>query len=209
MRKVIMMAMFIATCASFAMAQGGTATTYNRGEFGVLYNANWVDDDGAFNNSGDDRSRFDGFEVNGGYNFSRYFGVQGAVSHNWKNTTLAGVASTKVEGRLTQVMGGFKVQDNSTETVVKPYARALFGVGRASVDVTSTVAGVSGSDDDTGFASVLGGGLDFRLSKHVDLTTSLDYNPVRLRGDLPGDSDEFTHNLRAGVGIKFRFGGKD
>ena len=156
MRKAFLIALFIAVSAPFALAQG-TTPTYHRGEFGLAYAANWVDDDGAFNSTGasGDRDLFQGFEINGGFNFSRYVGLQGVVAHNRKEKDFSGGGfTTNVEARLTQALGGVKIQDNSTETVVKPFARALVGFGHANADVTSDIPGVGGSDSDTGFGMV-------------------------------------------------------
>lgn len=48
---------------------------------------------------------------------------------------------------------------------------------------------------DTGLAAALGGGLDIRLNKRLDLRAiQVDYNPTRLFGSTQ-------HNIRIGIGI--------
>jgi hypothetical protein len=204
MRKALLAVLFLAFSAPLALAQG----EYKRGEFGVGYSAAAVDSEGAFSTSPTDDSRdwFHGFYVNGGYNFTRYAGVQAEVSHHRKTTDFTSLTglSSQLEGRLTQGLIGIKVQDNATDTKVRPFARALIGVGHASGEVR--VGTTTGSDDDTGFAAVLGGGLAFRVSRHADIVTSADYNPIRLSDNSSlANNSEFTHNFRLGVGVNFRF----
>jgi hypothetical protein len=208
MRKALFAVLFLAFSAPLALAQ----TEYKRGEFGVGYSANFVDSQGAFSTSptADDRDTFHGFYVNGGYNFTRYVGVQAEVSHHRKTTDFTSVTglASNLEGRLTQGLFGVKVQDNATETRVRPFARALVGVGKASGEFT--IGTTTSSDDDTGFAGAFGGGLAFRLGPHADLTTSADWNPIHLSDNttVGGGSSEWTHNFRLGVGVTFRFGNK-
>jgi hypothetical protein len=204
MRKALFAVLFLAFSAPLALAQ----TEYKRGEFGVGYSAAFVDSQGAFSTSptADDRDTFHGFYVNGGGNFSRYLGVQAEVSHHRKSTDFTSVAGlpSRLEGRLTQGLIGLKVQDNAVDTKVRPFARALVGIGHASGEFT--VGTTTGSDDDTGFAAVLGGGIAFRVSRHADIVGSADYNPIRLTDNSTVVSNsEFTHNFRLGVGLNFRF----
>jgi opacity protein-like surface antigen len=210
MRKALLAVLFLAFSAPLALAQ----SEYKRGEFGVGYSAAAVDTEGAFNTNAnsDDRDWFHGFYVNGGYNFTRYVGVQAEVSHHRKTTDFTNLIfqPVRLEGRLTQGLVGVKLQDNATDTKVRPFARALVGFGKASADETVTISPTSTnsfSDDDTGFAAVLGGGVAFRVSRHADIVTSADYNPIRL-GDnstVLSNTNEFTHNFRLGVGVNFRF----
>jgi hypothetical protein len=208
MRKALFAVLFLAFSAPLALAQD-----YKRGEFGVGYSAAAVDTQGAFSTNPNDDSRdwFHGFYVNGGYNFTRYVGVQAEVSHHRKSVDFSNLIfqPARLEGRLTQGLIGIKVQDNATDTKVRPFVRALVGVGRASGDVTVTTSPTTTtntSDDDTGFAAVLGGGLAFRVSRHADIVTSADYNPIRLTDNSALTSNsEFTHNFRLGVGVNFRF----
>ncbi|MCA1629292.1 MAG: porin family protein [Acidobacteria bacterium] len=207
MRKALFAVLFLLVSAPLAFAQ----SEYKRGEFGFGYSANLVDSQGAFSAdpNADDRDTFHGFYVNAGYNFSRYVGGQAEFSHHRKSTdftSTTGLAS-KLEGRINQGLFGVKLQDNATETRVRPFARALIGVANVSSDFN--VGTVTGSDDDTGFAGAFGGGLAFRLGPHADLTTSADWNPIHLKDDtVPSTGKDWTHNYRLGVGVTFRFGNK-
>ncbi|MDT7605395.1 MAG: hypothetical protein QOF61_3392, partial [Acidobacteriota bacterium] len=158
MRKALYVALFFVFCAPLAHAQD-----IQRGEFGGGYSANWVDTQGAFSADPNSNSRdlFHGFYVNGAYNFTRYVGVQAEVSHNRKKTDFQNLIFQPVhlDGRLTQGLVGIKLQDNSTDTKVRPFARALIGVGHASADLrvnTSPTTVVNTSDRQNGFASVFG-----------------------------------------------------
>jgi hypothetical protein len=207
MRKALFAVLFLAFSAPLALSQD-----FKRGEFGGGYSTAAVDTQGAFNTNPNDDSRdwFHGFYVNGGYNFSRYVGVQAEVSHHRKSVDFTNLIfqPARLEGRLTQGLIGVKFQDNATDTKVRPFVRALVGVGHASDEVTintSSTTTTNTSDDDNGFAAVLGGGVAFRVSRHADIVGSADYNPIRLDGSAVGGNKEFTHNFRLGVGVNFRF----
>ncbi|MDT7542680.1 MAG: hypothetical protein QOE33_2584 [Acidobacteriota bacterium] len=206
MRKALFMALFIVACAPLAFSQD-----YKRGEIGGGYSANWVDSQGAFSTdpNANGRDLFNGFYVNGGGNFSRYLGIQAEVSHNRKSTDFTSVTGlpSQLRGRLTQFEAGIKVQDNAVDTKVRPFARALVGVGHSSGDFT--VGTVSGSDSENGFAGIFGGGVGFRVNRSVDFVTSADFNPIRMKDNttLTGGSN-WMKNFRVGVGINFRFGSK-
>ena len=196
MRKAIFAAILFAVVAPAAFAQD----EYKRGTFGVQYNHNRVDTGGAFDPTGtsDDREGFNGVGVNAGYNFHRFVGAEFDFSHVRKdvNTTVAGT-TFNIDGRLTQFLGGIRLQDNRTETNVRPFARALVGLARASAD--GTVGAVSFDDSETGFGAEIGGGIDIKLNDNVDVTAiSVGYNPTRLE-------DTTQHNFKIGVGLRFRF----
>jgi hypothetical protein len=210
MRKALFAALFILACAPLAFSQD-----YKTGEFGGGYSANWVDSQGAFstNSNSNGRDLFNGFYVNGGGNFSRYLGVQAEVSHNRKTTdftSTTGLAS-QLQGRLTQFVAGIKVQDNATETKVRPFARALVGVAHESAKFN--VGTVTGSDSDNGFAGVFGGGIAFRLSRSADFVTSADWNPIHSGNSnnsfgATSNGSNWDNNFRVGIGVNFRFGSK-
>jgi opacity protein-like surface antigen len=201
MRKAIFAAILFAAAAPAAFSQ----EEYKRGTFGVQYNHNRVDTGGAFDPTGtsSEREGFHGVGLNAGYNFHRFAGAEFDFSHVRKDTTVGiptvppGNATADLRGRLTQFLGGVRVQDNRSETRVRPFARALVGVAHASADVRSAL--VTSDESETGFGAEIGGGLDIRLSDNVDFTAiSAGYNPTRLDG-------ETQHNIKLGVGLRFRF----
>jgi opacity protein-like surface antigen len=196
MRKAIFAFVLVAFAAPAAFAQD----EYKRGTFGVQYNHNRVDTGGAFDPTGnsDDREGFNGVGVNAGYNFHKFAAAEFDFSHVRKDVdrTVAGT-NLSLNGRLTQFLGGVRVQDNRTETNVRPFARALIGVAHASAD--GTFGAVSFDDSETGFGAEIGGGVDIKLNDNVDVTAiSVGYNPTRLE-------DQTQHNFKIGVGLRFRF----
>jgi opacity protein-like surface antigen len=196
MRKALFMALFFVCCAPLAFAQDD----FQRGEFGVMFSHNRVDTDGAFNSDPADTGRdgFHGINVDAGYNFTRYVGAKADFSYHRKSTDFAVTGGTvNLKGRLTQFMGGFKIQDNSTETKVRPFVQALAGIGHVNIESDSVLGNFDQSDQ--GFAAAVGGGLDIRVHRNVDFRAiKVEYNPVRIEG-------ETGNNIRIGVGLNFRF----
>src|SRR5205085_2612035 len=80
---------------------------------------------------------------------------------------------------------------------------AGFSHDRVDIDGREGFNGVEGAitgftDTDNGFAAVIGGGLDFRVSPRVDFRAiQFDYNPTHFSANTQ-------HNFRIGVGIIFR-----
>jgi opacity protein-like surface antigen len=201
MRKALFMALFFVCCAPLAFGQD----EFKRGEFGVMFSHNRVDTDGAFNPDPADTGRdgFHGVNIDAGYNFTRYVGAKADFSYHTKSTRIGvptappGGATIELDGRLTQFMGGIKLQDNSTETRVRPFVQALVGVGHVNVESDSIIGNFDQSE--TGFAAAVGGGLDIRIHRNVDFRAiKVEYNPVRIEG-------ETGNNIRLGVGLNFRF----
>jgi opacity protein-like surface antigen len=196
MRKTLFMALFFVFCAPLAFAQD----EFKRGEFGIMFSHNRVDTGGAFdpNPNATGRDSFNGVNVDAGYNFTRYVGAKADFSYHQKSTDFAIPGGTvNVEGKLTQFMGGIKLQDNATETKVRPFAQLLVGVGQAKVESNSVLGNLNQSE--TGLAAAIGGGLDIRVHRNVDFRAiKVEYNPVRIEG-------ETDNNIRIGIGLNFRF----
>ena len=196
-------------------------TDIKKGEVFVGYSNGQIDtgvDSGSsINDFFRDRENFNGFEVSGVYNLSRYFGVKGDFSAHFNSTrfneTIPGTPtvdiSVKNSNSLYNFLGGVQVKDNSTEGTWKPFAHALVGAAHARskfTELTCTVAGTgtpcpTGFTDetfsDTGFAGAFGGGLDIKVSDNFQIRAiQVDWNPVRMGG--------FTNNnVRIGAGIVF------
>ena len=118
--------------------------------------------------------------------------------------------------RLHNILGGIQIKDNSDEPTFKPFAHALFGVGRTSADL-SQFDNILEDFEDSGFAAAIGGGLDIRLTPRIDLRAiQIDYNPMRFDFSdfgaigIPGtptplgEQKRTLHNFRIGIGIVFR-----
>ena len=201
MRKLLMAALFIACTAPFTFAQTASED-YNNVDVGVLFSHNRVDTgfDDPSQNFITDREGFNGVNAFVKGNLSRYVGVVGDYSFHRKsfNDTFGTTATpVGVDVDLHTLMGGVEFKDNSKETKVKPFARALVGFQHARANFNGVASGL-GNESDNGFSAAIGGGVDFRVSPRVDIrAVQLDYNPTRFGG-------ETQHNFRVGVGIIFR-----
>lgn len=178
MRKLFLAIIVVACASSFSFAQ---STDYNKVDAYVGFSHARVD-------FGGDYEGFNGVEGAVTGNFSRYLGVKGDYAFHFKSFDSA---PFDVDAKTHTLVGGLQLKDNSTETKVKPFGHLMAGIQHARVSGFVT-------DSETGFAGVIGGGVDIRLSPRVDFRAiQFDYNPTRLGG-------ETQHNFRVGIGIVFR-----
>jgi hypothetical protein len=180
MRKLFFAALIIACAAPFAAAQTASGGDYHKYDFYGGFSHDRVD-------FGGDREGFNGVEAAVTRNFSRYFGVKGDYSFHHKN-----FSGDSID--LHTLTGGVEFKDNAPDTKIKPFAHALVGFQHARF----STSGLGTFDTDNGFAAIIGGGLDFRVSPRVDIrAVQLDYNPTHFGGGTQ-------HNFRIGAGIVFR-----
>ena len=178
MRKLLFSTIIMACAASFSFAQ---SNDYNKVDVYAGFSHARVDFGGDFEG-------FNGVEGAVTGNISRYVGLKGDYAFHYKKFD---AAPFEVNAKTHTLVGGLQFKDNSKETKVKPFAHLMAGV---------TAARVSGfvSDSETGFAGIVGGGVDIKISPRVDFRAiQFDYNPTRLGG-------ETQHNFRVGIGIVFR-----
>lgn len=120
------------------------------------------------------------------YNFTRYFGVKGNFSGHFKSDRFVDTSpptTNDTKERLYNFLVGVQIKDNAATRRVKPYAHAQVGVAHYTVASASTspvpFLNFNTSDRNTSLAMKLGGGIDLRLSKRVDLRLiEINYNPV-------------------------------
>jgi hypothetical protein len=170
------------------------------------------------------RRNFNGFDGSVTYNVSRYIGIKGDFTAHFKSQSFVdkftppGVTQTLANTeRLYNFLGGVQVKNNSREARFKPFAHALVGIARYTNRQQQTLDlfpqfNFSIEDRETSFAMKLGGGLDIRAGKRIDIRIiELDYNPV-FAGDRqpksiagPFTSVSFTgktaNNFTVGIGI--------
>lgn len=142
-----------------------------------------------------DRVNAHGFNGSITGNFHRYVGAKFDFStHSTSVDVPVGTTTVEVNARLNQFLGGVQFKDNQVGGGrLKPFAHVLAGVARYRESASGTTASFSESD----FAMAVGGGLDVRVSKHVDIRVfQVDYNPVFADGDR-------ANNVRLGFGIVF------
>lgn len=180
MRKLLFSVIIIACAASFSFAQ---SDDYNKVDIYAGFSHARIDFGGS------DFEGFNGVEGAVTGNISRYVGLKGDYAFHYKSFDAP--APFNVTAKTHTLVGGVQFKDNSKEKKLKPFAHLMAGLanGRVSGFV---------SDSETGFAGVIGGGLDVRLNDRVDFRlVQLDYNPTRLGG-------ETQHNFRVGIGLVFR-----
>ena len=179
MRKLLFSMIIMACAASFSFAQ---SDDYNKVDIYAGFSHARVDFGGDFEG-------FNGVEGAVTGNISRYIGLKGDYAFHYKKFDAP--APFEVNAKTHTLVGGLQLKDNSKETKVKPFGHLMAGF---------TAARVSGfvSDSETGFAGVIGGGVDIKISPRVDFRAiQFDYNPTRLGG-------ETQHNFRVGIGVVFR-----
>ena len=209
MRKLFLSLMLIVCSASLSLAQGGD--DYHKVEVFGGYSYNSVDtniggaDPDFFRDFIDGRAGFNGFNTSVTDNISRYVGLKFDFSGHYdrRNVRFGNNNPLEVESSLYNFLGGVQLKNNSREATFKPFVHALVGVGRGRNEVEDIVCiqavgapcptDINGSD--VGLTGAVGGGLDIRASRRVDIRAfQVDYNPSRL-------FDATQHNVRFGVGI--------
>ena len=220
MKKLILSGLMTLVCASFGLAQTTTTSDYKKSEFFVGYSNQQVDT-GIETEEGNpaeeffrERESFNGFNVSGVYNVTKYVGIKGDVSGAYKNQnfsfnaptgpTTTGTVSFETKNSVYNFLGGVQIKNNSSDARVKPFAYALGGAANARTkfrDVTCpTGSDCTFFEDDfseTGLAGAFGGGLDIKITDKIDFRAiKVDYNPIKLDGGV-------THNVRIGVGLVF------
>ena len=137
------------------------------------------------------RRNFNGFDGSITYNLSRYIGIKGDFTAHFKSQSFVdkftppGVTQTLANTeRLYNFLGGVQIKNNSRSARIKPFAHALAGFARYTNRQQQTLDlfpqfNFTIEDSETSFAMKLGGGLDIRAGKKIDIRViELDYNPV-------------------------------
>lgn len=215
--KTILIALGLVIISS-VISFGQRVSDYKKGEVFVGYSNGQIDtgvDSGSSINAFfRDRANFNGAEVSGVYNLSRYIGLKGDFSAHFNrqdfNQVFGGTTTITVrnDNSLYNYLGGVQVKDNSQSGRWKPFAHALVGAATertkfrdiactSTAGTTCPVGFTNDSFSNTGFAGAFGGGLDIRINNTFQIRAiQIDYNPVRIGG--------FTNNnARFGAGIVF------
>ena len=113
---------------------GVLAQDYNKGEFYGGFSVANIDNShgpfGLLGSAGDTGARnFYGFEAAGVYNFSRYVGIKGDVSGNYKSSDFSlfvppnDTFNGHSKNSLYNYLVGVQFKDNSPDKTFKPFAR--------------------------------------------------------------------------------------
>jgi opacity protein-like surface antigen len=171
-----------------------------------------------------ERRSFNGLDASLTYNVSKYLGLKGDFTVHSKSQafvdkfTPPGVTQTvSNKERLYNLLGGVQLKNNSKTASFKPFAHALVGVARYTNRQEQTLDlfpqfNFIIEDRMTSLAMKLGGGLDIRAGKRIDIrVVEFDYNPVFAKDRQPKSiAGGFTkvsftgttaHNFTIGFGI--------
>jgi opacity protein-like surface antigen len=205
MKRLFLSTLLVTVFATFSLAQ--STDDYKKGELFIGYSANVFNPGNVDSSSTSKSSTFNGVNVSGVYNFSKYVGVKGDFSTHYKNLTDTVGSTTigtipppplvrvKVGASVQNYLAGLQFKDNSTEGRVKPFAHALVGVGR--IKARASFSGSTVSEAQSGLSMAFGGGIDVRVNKRVSIRViQADYNPIRIEG-------ETSNGIRLGFGIVF------
>lgn len=175
MRRVFLLAMFVALCAALVSAQD-----YPKGEVFGGYQYMHSDIFGTGFN-------FNGWNASATANVNNWFGVTGDFSGNYKNES---GGSLKVH----TYMFGPTLTARHNERL-QPFVHVLFGGVHASAS-----AGGFGSASTNGFAMAAGGGVDGVVNNHIAVrVVQVDWLYAHV------ESTNFNKNVRVSTGIVFRF----
>jgi OmpA family len=147
-------------------------------------------------------------------NFGNYLGVkgdfmgyaQGSGLRNQLNTLgYAGAAN----GNLFTYMFGPQIKKHTGR--VQPFGEALFGM--AHTNAYATIANAegrvtTGSGNNNGFSMALGGGIDYKLNRHISLRpVEVDYLLTRFSANHIANYTASQNNFRYVGGLNLTFGG--
>lgn len=146
------------------------------------------------------RTSQNGFNVEYTRNITKNLGITGDLSAHFHrdSSTMGGATFTRKRDQYF-VLGGLQYKSHN-EGRPQPFVHALVGASLFR-GFTSNI-GPSGNvftfDDATSFAMALGGGLDIRASKRIDVRLiQADYSPTHF-------GSEWQHNFRLSFGIIFK-----
>lgn len=164
------------------------------------------------------RTNFNGWNAEAQYNTGRWFGIAIDAS-GYSATPFTATSATSLPTLRRYAFLAGPVLTYRTKSKVTPYVHALFGseFARLSASTPSNPAAASSIVTNyTDFTIALGGGVDFKLSKHFSLRGGqLDWYRTNLNlssfYDHAYNSDEFPglstkqKNLRFSAGVVARF----
>lgn len=218
MKRFSLAVAFVAILSAFVSAQKA-ANDYDKGEVFVGYSSHVYVDDPCPCVSVTER----GFDTSGVYNFHRYWGVKadasvtasGTVSQSFVpgfgNPTNAPV-SYKQRIYVSTFTAGVQLKNNSKGGRFKPFAHALFGVGRLQSKVTdiscttpNNCTYVPPNVVHNGFAVILGVGLDINVSKRIAVRAAqLDLSGI-TGSPSPSYFSGGSNDFRFAAGVVFKF----
>ena len=151
-----------------------------------------------------------GFNASLAGNWSRYLGGKIDVSFHGQSRTFSAGVPFKLEQKVNQYMGGIQIKDNLKDGPKwKPFAHALMGIANQHFQAEQLNGNVVIYDIKTNdFAMKMGAGLDFAVTKNIDVRLiQFDWNPIfrgsktfGTLGTIPGVTQ---NNMQLTFGVAF------
>lgn len=164
------------------------------------------------------RRGFNGFDTSITYNFNKYFGIKGNVSGHYKSEKFVdnfGPVTESIDTKqsIYNFLVGVQVKNNRKTPRFKPFAHALLGAAVNNFKGVNTSADIPEDNFTlkskiTSFAMKLGGGIDLRVNRRIDIRLiEVDYNPVFTRdSDVKGAPYSIRQQSKAANNITVGFG---
>ncbi|MGB7068791.1 MAG: outer membrane beta-barrel protein [Pyrinomonadaceae bacterium] len=200
-----------ALCSSVAFAQN--STEINRSEVFVGYsffNSGLFNNDEAVAFSVEKRGSAHGINASYARNFHRYIGAKVDYSYHRGDVKPTGPNGTDGAGiEMHQLVAGIQLKENKKNGWrFKPFGHAMIGVGSQTIDFRNLPGCVNCKRSSTGFATVLGAGVDLEVNEHIDVRViQFDYNTFSRNaqndaffGTIPGRTEK---NARISIGVVF------
>jgi opacity protein-like surface antigen len=170
-----------------------------------------------------DRRSYNGFDTSITYNFTRYFGITGNLTGHYKSDRFVdpdssgiGIDTIDTTESIYNFLVGLQVKDNRKSARFKPFAHVLLGAAYyTGTEVQTSTApnnNFTTKDNVTSFAMKVGGGIDVRVHRNIDIRlVEVDYNPI-FAGDHSPEAPfplaikgRTANNFTAGTGIVIHF----
>jgi len=147
-----------------------------------------------------------GFNVSATGYLTKRFGLTADFSAHFKTNKIPDALGGNIEDniRVLNILGGpqYKFRNSSRVT---PFVRGLAGIAVTSNNLKVSSLNIEHTFSSTDFALALGGGLDVRLNRRVDLRlVQVDYNPVFLKRDNELGFGRRADNVRFSFGVVFK-----
>ncbi len=204
-------------CSLVIMLSGASVFAqdeFNKVEFYGGFSHNRIDtslgeEDDDFDSVIDDRQGANGVNMSITGNVHKYVGLKFDFATHRKtlNETFGG-DPFQFKYRTNNFLGGIQIKNNKKDGPrVKPFAHFLAGVANQKISLTGDFTTIEGttpgsrteSISQNNFAMAIGGGIDVKVHKNVDIRViQFDFNPTYLK-----DTDDFEIG---GVQKNYRFG---
>lgn len=216
MRRLILAGLLMIGCASLTLAQDPKAHSYPKFEVFGGYSANGFIQRDSNNEAAPPNvaSHFDfgtnshlGFETSFVRNITGYLGIKADYAMYFvRDSGLTGDGQP-YHVNMTSLYATIGPEIKArNRTRLTPFAHTLLGVAHSGadfiVDTNNPNLSLLESHSRRGFAMMVGGGFDFRVSKRISIRTVIDYAPTFFGTVNPGEGGRQGH-LRFSMGIVF------